>query len=892
VSDLIKQLQVLPDDWGLVAVGANKRPYQDGWQNNPLTKEQAAAEIKSGRAKAIGVLAGPPSGGLLFVDHDGTSATGVLEKIGAHLRDLPKSIAVTSGRDGRFQILYRVPPEFWPAMCGRRVFFTGEPDPVTGKPTKVIGSDGKAEQLDLRWVGHQSVVIGAHPDTAGYRWLPGRSPAEQPLADALTVLIEQLIQAPDLDPTPILSAQPPPTYTPSTDGPLPLLEFITRDSRQLIESGGTPGSWNDDQLRLALDLVGTEAWILSQGQRTDISARDAFQAHISAAKSKASDFDERKAWHRFDGAQERNPRPGTPDDKLRARLAFHTKPRREPKPKPKPNPPADTETDTDSTQPPPVKPNPGGYFTPLGFDSDGYYYQPHATGQVIRLSRSAHTGTNLVALAPLCYWESLYHGKSSPNWTAAASDLFEQQALVGVYCPDRIRGRGAWWDQGRAVLHLGDRLLVDGQPQPITQRLPNSPYLYQRLAAIEGLTGIEPLSTEETLHILNIAERFHWEVPASGWLIAGWASLAPICGALPWRPHIWLTAGAGSGKSTLLDRFLGPLLGPLALWPEGATTEAFIRQELRADGIPVVFDEAESNEKPDQQRIQAVLSLARVASSSGRGVIGKGGADGTSQRFKVCSMFLLSSISTALKQGADKSRFAQLTMRNPTDLPRADRTAHWEALDRDLDRHITQEIGLRLISRTISLIPTIRASAVVFRRVGARIFDSQRLGDQYGTLLAGTWSLMSDTVPTEDQAAQLISSQDWEPYQQATEIPDEVRCIQTILQHQLRVEVDRGAVTRTIGELVVIAAGGEPQWEIASNLAEATLGRHGLRADRPHLLVSNTAPAIARILADTPWANCWPVILARLPGAEKTGTVRFKGLGASSRAIKLPLASL
>ena len=58
MSDLIKQLQVLPDDWGLVAVGANKRPYQDGWQNNPLTKEQAAAEIKSGRAKAIGVLRG------------------------------------------------------------------------------------------------------------------------------------------------------------------------------------------------------------------------------------------------------------------------------------------------------------------------------------------------------------------------------------------------------------------------------------------------------------------------------------------------------------------------------------------------------------------------------------------------------------------------------------------------------------------------------------------------------------------------------------------------------------------------------------------------------------------------------------------------------------------
>ena len=59
-SQLLQQLQQLPDDWALVAVGNNKRPYQDSWQHNPLTKAQAADEIRSTRAKAIGVLAGPP----------------------------------------------------------------------------------------------------------------------------------------------------------------------------------------------------------------------------------------------------------------------------------------------------------------------------------------------------------------------------------------------------------------------------------------------------------------------------------------------------------------------------------------------------------------------------------------------------------------------------------------------------------------------------------------------------------------------------------------------------------------------------------------------------------------------------------------------------------------
>ena len=122
MESLLEQLQALPDAWGLVAVGSNKRPYLDDWQHNPLDKTAAAQQITTGtlitdrqgnehlvKARAIGVLAGPASGGLLFVDHDGISATEVLERIGAPLRDLPKSIAVTSGRDGRFQIIYRVP---------------------------------------------------------------------------------------------------------------------------------------------------------------------------------------------------------------------------------------------------------------------------------------------------------------------------------------------------------------------------------------------------------------------------------------------------------------------------------------------------------------------------------------------------------------------------------------------------------------------------------------------------------------------------------------------------------------------------------------------------------------------------------------------------------------
>jgi predicted P-loop ATPase len=310
-QQLLQQLRALPDDWPLVAVDGAKRAYQKAWQANPLTKKQVAAEISAGRAKAVGVIAGPPTG-LLFVDHDGITATDELERLGLPLRDLPKSLATTSGKDGRFQIIYRVPHDFWPAMRTRKVF-----------KTQGVDAEGKTEQLDLRWAGHYSVVAGAHPQTSGYRWIQGRGPGEQSLAEAPPALIELLLDQPEKQPTPLLVSAAAPL--PTTAAALPLLDFISRTSRALIESGGTPGSWNDDQLALALDLRGTEAWIRAQGCTSDLTAREAFALHIQAASSKARDFDERKAWRRFDGADDRSSRPSTPEEKLFDRLRYHTR---------------------------------------------------------------------------------------------------------------------------------------------------------------------------------------------------------------------------------------------------------------------------------------------------------------------------------------------------------------------------------------------------------------------------------------------------------------------------------------------------------------------------------------------------------------------------------------
>lgn len=180
--NLIDELARLPDDWGYVAVDGKKRPYQEEWQNNPLSKDALTAELESGRARAIGVCCGVNSGGLLFLDHDGKSASTLLTDWGCPLSSLPRSLVVRSGRDGRMQIIYRVPVQYWDSIATRKY------------KTGVIDSDGKPEQVELRWNGCQSVVAGAHPQTSGYYWVAGHGPGDREIAEAPTCLIEKMLK--------------------------------------------------------------------------------------------------------------------------------------------------------------------------------------------------------------------------------------------------------------------------------------------------------------------------------------------------------------------------------------------------------------------------------------------------------------------------------------------------------------------------------------------------------------------------------------------------------------------------------------------------------------------------------------------------------------------------
>jgi putative DNA primase/helicase len=528
-------------------------------------------------------------------------------------------------------------------------------------------------------------------------------------------------------------------------------------------------------------------------------------------------------------------------------------------------------------------------FRPLGFDHGIYYYLPKAACQVISLTAAQHNQSHFLQLASLEWWIGAFSNKKGDNvdWASAQNAIISACIAQGVYDPARLRGRGAWADADRVILHLGNRLVIDGQSHPIT-KLPKtfkSLYCYENAKAIDG-PGNDALSDGLALELRCIAERFRWEAPASANLLLGWVVLAPVCGALNWRPHIWITGGAGTGKTTILRDFMKPLLGGMFEGATGGTTEAGLRGQLRSDAIPVVFDELEQNELKDKLQVQNILSLARIASSEG-GKIYKGTTNGGSNTFEIRSMFCVSSINVALVQRADLDRFCVLGLRKD-DMAKDD----WTEFEQKILSVCTEENGRQLVARTLRYIPAIRKNARTLATALSRRFG-RRFGDQYGTLLAGAWTLEAGGGGELDlqTATEWINSMDWETREVDSSDADEMKCLNHILQAMVPVEGGRRV---TLLELVQMAARGVIFASAGGSDEVATLlGRYGLKVIGGDLAVSNNNTALQALLRDTPWAgNAYRQALRRVPGATASGTtLRFPASGVA-RATLVPLETV
>lgn len=508
-------------------------------------------------------------------------------------------------------------------------------------------------------------------------------------------------------------------------------------------------------------------------------------------------------------------------------------------------------------------------YEPLGLDDAGFHFFEHTNRMV--MSFKTITDASLLILRPTLYWETMFPGvKGGINWTDAKSFVIEQSKAVGIYDKHLVRGTGVWRDSGETVINLGDRIEGDTS---------KSKYIYiQTRNALKGIHP-NPLSTDEAYTLVRACESLKWIDPKSAFLLSGWIAIARIAGALPVRPHVWITGGAGTGKSTVMDNLIRPALGGEhgRFYLQGGSTEAGIRQMIKADSIPIIFDEFETTNEASKQRVESIVELLRQSWSYTQGHIVKGSATGEAQQYALGFAALVSSIRVVLTNDADRSRFSVLELDKHENNPE-----QWSNAKNCMEK-ITEEFGERLFTRSVKNIENILKSYNVFKGELAKIV-SQRFGQQYGMLLAGWYSLISDSPVTVEIAKSAISDFGFADEKQEASVTDEQECLDQILTTRISLSIQDvpGAnplrIEKSIGEILEDNVKGELE----------SLKDYGILRESKCIYVANQHATLLKFVFEkTRWSNCWAKTLARLPGAEKC--VPKWIAGKTTRCVKINL---
>lgn len=526
-------------------------------------------------------------------------------------------------------------------------------------------------------------------------------------------------------------------------------------------------------------------------------------------------------------------------------------------------------------------------FGILGYDGEAYWLFHHQKRQVMEVTRGNFTDLGIIELAPRQWWEMNFPPQNNRGGIdrQGALEWFVAVAHArGFYDPSRVRGRGAWRDGGRVVYHHGDYLTVDGKVIDLADI--QSHWVYPMSKALPK-PAPDAVTDSEGEYLVEVARMARWTRPASAALLAGWVFLAPICGALPWRPHVWITGAAGSGKSTLQSLYADALLQGIGVPLQGDSTEAGIRQSLRSDAIPALIDEFEPNDEGDRKRMKNILTLIRQSSSESSAQTVKGTVSGESMRFHVRSMFCLASINTMLDKDSDSSRITPLVLKPAAQAGAAD--DRWQQLEEEL--HKIGRNGRwpqRLLARALNLLPVVLANVDVFTKAAAKRFGTQRQGDQYGTLMAGTWCLQRSTVATEAEALAMINAYDWTDHTESTGgLGDPEKALAAIMESKIKV----AGMDMTVFEIVSEAAGRQTA---ANTVGEATchdiLRRNGIRIEGKEMLFGVNTVSLRALAKDTPYATDLRGQLLRLPKANNYGNRTRKYAGTNSKVIAVPLA--
>lgn len=467
----------------------------------------------------------------------------------------------------------------------------------------------------------------------------------------------------------------------------------------------------------------------------------------------------------------------------------------------------------------------------------------------------------------------------------AGETLWKEAARRGVIdASNTIRGPGAWLDDdGRLVYHCGD--IIYRGAETLQPGLVGK-YVYPS-APPKPRPMPSPAGGEYAGELLSVFKTWNWRRPdVDPYLLLGWIGASMLGGALDWRPLVWVTGDKATGKSTL-HKVIEHVSGKTGIIQSTDATAAGLWQKVGHASLPVALDELESEE--DNRRQNTVIKLARHAASGGS--VLRGGTDHKNSDFTVRSCFLFSSILIPPMLGQDISRMAILQLDKITGEPLV------------LDQKRLQEIGQALRARLMQNWHRFNSVAETFKHALANVGHGGRGSDQFGTLLACYYILVSDYPPHSDTLdiwGDLLKRSTLAEAEE--DVADHQRCISHLMTATL--DSYRAGEKRTVGEWVLRASGGKngTQYD-ASSQEEAShiLGNYGLKVTVKRsnnmpvlcfLSVANAHTGLSVVFRDTHWqgrsgANgVWVQALRRIDGAI-SDQQRFRGNRLSCTSIPL-----
>jgi len=501
---------------------------------------------------------------------------------------------------------------------------------------------------------------------------------------------------------------------------------------------------------------------------------------------------------------------------------------------------------------------------PLGFTKEGHFaFRDQVRNIIISASSNQLLSHQfLLGLAPSEFWADQFpHPKSMFNSFGAGEALIAACKGKGPFNSQTVRGRGVWREGDDIIVNLGGPIVATATHQ----------YL-----CFEPIEFANAPDTFDAKRLLTFLQRFNWRNPQDAMLLFGWLAIAPICGVLNWRPHMFVYGPPRCGKTTI-HGVAARLLYPLVVSTDGQSSEAGIRQSIGPDSLPVIIDEFESDHHG--AGLRGVLRLARSASSADNPVL-RGTPEGRAMQFSLRTTFFFCAVNPGRMTPADQSRILLLELCDHGDDPEVARQVIADEIEfRELGPtwcgHCVGNAGL--IGPAMAKIEPLLPSA------------DKRHRDNFATLLAGAFVALHGRVPTVKEAKKWAKEYSPAVEQHAEDIERDNSM--EALEHLFAHIIEDYPLGHWIAVAVEYASTGKEPNQIARRIIATYDIVVRIDGEDRGILIRRGSPNIEKIYDNTMWAGRgWERALRGLDGAFTVkNPVYFRGSRNKSRCVGFPL---